>query len=318
MALARYRDCHEAVLRWAARGRPPADEPGWDALVEQFLEMLYAHGEGAATARYVLFGVIFILGYPRSEATFPRSRRALQGFKRLSPEGMRDPPPAAALWLLAEVLASTANSEDALLTAVLLLLAYDCYLRPSEGLALRRVDVTRPRSAAGVRDWSIVIAPPDGAPAKNKQFDCGVMPGFNGRRWAVALLQALYETCGPDGRLFRGLTLARAEAAVRAARRTLDLGVSVDLHGARHCGPSHDAYFFKTELAVIQARGRWVLLESCRRYNKPAKLSRQLSKLDAGLLRRARILEGRLPVVLGTRLRRTAPPGRKRKLRVLG
>ena len=40
-----------------------------------------------------------------------------------------------------------------------------------------------------------------------------------------------------------------------------------------------------------KARGRWMLLESCRRDNKPAELLRQLSKLDVTLLRRARILE---------------------------
>ena len=53
---ARYQDCYDAVLRWASWGRPPPDEQGWDRLVERFLEMLYANGEGAGTARYVLLG----------------------------------------------------------------------------------------------------------------------------------------------------------------------------------------------------------------------------------------------------------------------
>ena len=102
------------------------------------------------------------------------------------------------------------------------------------------------------------------------------------------------------------------------ARRALNLSGAVDLHGAWRFGPSLDAYFFKTELPVNQARGCWMLLESCRRYNKPAILLRQLRELDAQLLRRARILETRLPRAIRARLRHAAPPGRKRELRVLG
>ena len=282
--LARYRECSEAVASFArSAGLPTVSHHDWDVATERFLERLYAAGDGAATARYVLFGVIFVNDLPaRSALTMPLSRKALQGFIRLVPERMRDPPPLAALWILVHELLEGAPGAAAVGAAAALLLGFDAYLRPSETLKLLREHVTAPRRVAGVQDWVITVAPAGGEPAKNKQFDCGVVVGAHGRRWARDILEALYRRAAPGQALLGEVTLAQLEAAVRLARgrAMLPSKLSLDLHAARHAGPSHDAYFHGARIEELQARGRWAILESCRRYAKPAKLLRGIAMLS--------------------------------------
>ena len=51
-------------------------------------------------------------------------------------------------------------------------------------------------------------------------------------------------------------------------------------HSLRHGGPSLDVYQGALDLEGARARGRWLVLNSCKRYAKSATLLRQVAKLS--------------------------------------
>ena len=51
-------------------------------------------------------------------------------------------------------------------------------------------------------------------------------------------------------------------------------------HGLRHTGPSYDFATHKSPLHDLQLRGRWLAIESCRRYAKPARLLQGVAVLS--------------------------------------
>ena len=58
-------------------------------------------------------------------------------------------------------------------------------------------------------------------------------------------------------------------------------------HSVRHAGPSEDAFHKRADLAAIQKRGRWGSSKSVVRYEKGAKLLRQLSFVPERLLKKS-------------------------------
>ena len=257
-------------------------------MLDKFLEALYLGGEGLAAARYALYGTAFVLELvTRSPLVLPLSKAALKGFKTLCPESTRDPPPWEAIFLLAMSLVTGKLVRVNVLVAILVLLAFDCYLRPSEALNLRKQDVTAPRSGTRNCSWSLVIAPQGGAPAKNRQFDAGVVVGGSGRDFVAIVLEALYLRTAAGSLLFEGVSLSVLESVFRSRRAALGFNdLTLVPHGLRHAGPSHDFHYNQVGLPALQARGRWLSADSVRRYAKPAMLLRQLAKVSAADLDR--------------------------------
>ena len=105
---------------------------------------------------------------------------------------------------------------------------------------------------------------------------------------ASALLAALHS-------LFGGLQLQRYEEGFHDVLGLQRLHAVP--HSVRHAGPSEDAFHKRVDLAAIQRRGRWGggFTKSVVRFEKGAKLPRQLSFVPERLLKKARSLEFRLP-----------------------
>ena len=276
----RYFAAFLAFVVWTARKlSESAGASSTDAWLVEYIEFLYLSGESPAAARYALYGTCFQKDLnSRDPAISPLSKKTLKAFVKKDPEHMRDPAPLEVVWFAANWLFSL-HTVDGLLAAAFLLIAFDCYLRPTEGLDLEREHVTPPRRNTNNKFWSLVIYPVGGnKPAKNQQFDCGVTAGAHGRDWLPALLEALYKRAKPKGKLFRGLTLAKLDRLLSEFSEAT--GLKLVAHMVRHSGPSHDAFYFKVPIEDIRVRGRWVCVESCRRYMKPAMLLRALGLLD--------------------------------------
>ena len=79
------------------------------------------------------------------------------------------------------------------------------------------------------------------------------------------------------------------------AATRVGLPIHVSPHSLRHAGPSHDAWFFKDSLDLIQARGRWLCKESVRRYSKPAGMLRTAATLTIAQKQEARRISKELP-----------------------
>ena len=128
----------------------------------------------------------------------------------------------------------------------------------------------------------MVVAPQGGAPAKNRQFDAGVVVGGSDRAFVAGILEAVFHRTPDGGLLFDGVSLSSLESVFRSKRTMLGFNdLQFVPHGLRHAGPSHDFHYNQVSLAALQARGRWLSPDSVRRYAKPAMLLRQLAKVAA-------------------------------------
>ena len=285
-----------------ARGLPTGSDEQLDVVLNAFAEREFLRGVGSGSTRFAIFGTAYMRDKPsRDPAVFPLARRALAGFGRRVPAGTRDPPPLEAVWVLADRLLDV-GSPAAVQAAAFTLLAFDCYLRPSEGLWLERRHVNEPLARTRNRSFSLVIAPQGDEPAKNNTFDAGVVAAFQDRPFIAVLLRALVCKLRPQDRLFDQIDLPQVELLFRQYG-DVD-GVRLDPHSLRHGGPSHDFHYHGVELASIQARGRWHSAASVRRYSKPAMLLRQLRRLTPASLELAKRAERSLPARLCSALRR--------------
>lgn len=254
-----------------------------DAWLERFLDLLASHGEHAWVGRNLVFGYIWRYALPPgSPLTLPAAKQALRGWLRVAPGGSRDPIPWLVVAGMAHWLVNTASSE-ALLAATAFVVSADMYLRPTECLRIARQHIFAPVKRSRYADWSIVIFPFDeGIPSKTYTYDHTVTAGTPaaGRGFVRDVIEVLFRTTAA-GRVFAGLELQRYEFWVREASRAVGVqSLRPSPHGARHCGPSEDAYLAVRSLDEIKHRGRWAAPQSVERYSKFGALLRQLNKLS--------------------------------------
>jgi integrase len=284
----RYLDCFNKVKMFASQSkRRCVTSDDWDVTVEAYIETVYRQGGTPTIARYAIYGCAFCLDYPpRAATTFPKSKQALKGFVKRAPEKSRDPVPYEAVVIVADALVSVGDYYHCL-CAALLLVIFDGYLRLGEALAIRKSDVTPPKRGSQATSWCVCVAPSSGlVPAKNAEFDAGVIVGAFDRAGVSRILAAVYSHTQDNDCLF-------ALISASVFRKTLADFISACClkkvgftpHCLRHGGPSHDVYYHGSTLSAVQQRGRWLAAASVRRYAKPAMLLRRLSLLtDAQVL----------------------------------
>ena len=184
----RYEASYADVVRFLGRAVPSAKSmDAWDLALEAYIEKLYLAGDRISVARYAFHGVAFVNEWPRKDPSLmPRARLALLGFARSSPEHCRDPPCMEQVILAIDYFLNRAVGDQLLLCAMAAAhawLSLDCYLRPSEGLAIVGAAISRPRAGAAAQGWALTIAPRGGPPAKNRRFDASVVVGARDRGW---------------------------------------------------------------------------------------------------------------------------------------
>ena len=122
----------------------------------------------------------------------PRVNRALQGWLRMAPPGVRLPLPEEGVSAVAVLMARAGFFELALLT----MLAMDAYLRPVEavGLKVRSLVPSAPHLGYPCSITAPLLAPwVDGVPTKTRQFDESVLLDSPRRRWMNGLLETARE-----------------------------------------------------------------------------------------------------------------------------
>ncbi|CAK0850120.1 unnamed protein product [Prorocentrum cordatum] len=130
----RYEAAYADVVRFLGRCVPSAKSlEAWDRALEDYIEKLYLAGDRITVARYAFHGVAFVNEWPRRDPSLlPRSRLALLGFARSSPEHCRDPPCMEQVYLAIDYFIGRAAGQDLLLYAMAAAHAWisvDCYLR---------------------------------------------------------------------------------------------------------------------------------------------------------------------------------------------
>ena len=122
-----------------------------------------------------------------------------------------------------------------------------------------------------------------------------------GRAWVGPLLSSLVEG-RPAAAPVVSLSLADWERAFAKAVKALDLvALRATPHCLRHGSASTDFALGLRTLDAIQRKGRWKASASVRRYEKSGRLSAQVSRIPAHILRASRIAVDTLPALLSAR-----------------
>ena len=306
--LSAYTTAVERFETWARqRCLPFNDMRGADLALTLYFSERYLEGERPAAGRYTRYGYLLLRTGCDGDRNgdMPESRRALQGWAHLDPGRSRDPLPD----IVAHWIASWLVDQDELEAAFAVMLQYDTYGRPSEVLNLMRLDFTTPQPAAGPlfgNDWTVNLAnSADGRTRKNGELDDSVRIGSPGRLWMRDVTQLYLKGCRGPGRIFN-LTLTHYERLFRSAAKALDLAALKPCpHAVRHSGPSHDTWARTLQLSEVKKRGGWKHDKSVARYEKHAKLLRQLelmsSRAQTTALRATRALPLKLLAALRKR-----------------
>ncbi|CAE7232165.1 unnamed protein product, partial [Symbiodinium sp. CCMP2592] len=300
--LARYKRHWEEMepMMLDGRGRLRALARIDQALAEH-LEDLYRDGEDLATARYAVAAALFFrpeLGSP-AMTHLPKVKQSLAGWSKLCPPRSRLPIPYAVVALLA----LHALSLGLLEIAIYLLLTFSLYMRPSEGLRLRKKDVVRPSSRqAGFQHWSVVLHPLEvGVCSKTQEFDECLqldLPYHQPLGPATYKLLRLHQKRGEE-HIFT-ITLENVTQFLERAQIELELKGLGELqpYRLRHGGASHDFVSKLRDLASIQMRGRWRSQSSVRRYQKGGRLTQLMQTLTPHVKRAAESAVRKLPAAL--------------------
>lgn len=250
----RYFGAIAEFLSWAdGQGEEPADLTELDELGCDYIHHLYDTNRGRSTAANLLFGLKFYL--PAARRRLHRMTLALRGWERLHPS-VSFPP---LTWELCCAMAVRATKAGYPVHGLGMLVQFDCLLRLSELVALKREDVVfegdsrYPRDFKGCllclrstktgRDQSVTVEDPH----------------------VLALLRAHCDTLQPGDRVFN----FRADNYRRIFKRVAgSLGLSARYvpHSCRHGGATRLYQRDPLSIEAIKLRGRWKSVESAKRY----------------------------------------------------
>ena len=180
---------------------------------------------------------------------------------------------------------------------MLLLLAFDCYLRPCDVNRLQKGNYVAPQNVAGAaKGWTLVLNPLEGkVPSKNGSFDDSLLVGHGRRRWLNRVVGSFLRPRA-DASPLLGFDDRKTRRLIAHFSKKLELGpLHLSFHGLRHGGPSTDFLEGTLSIEDIQRRGRWKSLSSVRRYEKHGRLSAQLSRLTDSQKRVASLASVALP-----------------------
>ena len=275
-----------------------------DLILTEHLEALFRDGEDLATARYVVAAVLFFRPELRSPGMtlLPKVKQSLAGWSKLCPPRSRLPIPYPVVALLA----MHALSLGLLEMTIYLLLTFALYMRPGEGLRLRKMDVVRPSSRqAGFQFWSVVLHPLEmGVSSKTQEYDECLqldLPYHKPLGAATFKLLRLHQKRAED--LIFTITLEDVTQFLDQAQQDLELKRLGELqpYRLRHGGASHDFVSKLRDLAAIQMRGRWRSQSFVRRYQKGGRLTQLMQALPEHVRKSAESAVQKLPAALAAR-----------------
>ncbi|CAE7893669.1 hypothetical protein AK812_SmicGene22743 [Symbiodinium microadriaticum] len=251
-----------------------------ETILCQQLEELFLDGCNLASGQYLIAAVIFFNLSLKSHP-MPRVKQSLQGWRKLAPPQARLPIPYEAVALMAQM----AFAKGLISIGLFLLLAFALYLRPSEGLRLRKRDVIKPVQKRGTSShWQFVLNPlEEGVPSKTQEFDETLQLDLKYHR---GLGEAIHRCLGLD-KLSSNQKIFQLESKdindfMMLARVQLNLQPLGHLHlyRLRHGGASYDYNNHFRDLASVQQRGRWKSHNSVRRYQKGGRLAQLFAALS--------------------------------------
>ena len=261
--------CHFLGLTWT-------DTESLDATVITFMTAMFLDGEGVHSGAVLVAALRHLYGKAMS---LPRAARALTGWRRLAPPRQRLPLPRAAMFAIAGALMAEGRTQMALAVA----LAFSCYLRPIELMALRGGHLVPPVASLGLPTWGLVLHDSAlGIPGKTGAWDAAVAIDLDSFLWPP--LHALKLGRKETEPLWDFSADQLRRSFKEACHRLCLDNITDHLYGLRHGGASDDMLRSRRSLLCIKERGRWASDTSLKRYAKATLLQRETSKVPAEVL----------------------------------
>lgn len=259
----RYKDAVLHFVEWvAARGDDFSTVQELDVLASAYISFLYRRNRQRSPAAGVNLRYGLQMLMPEIKPIgLPITDQALKGWARLRPGKSWPPIPLSAV----QAVAAHLSELGELRAAVGILLAFECYLRPSELLALCPSDIMFPddrRIHVGRR----LDSPPEPI-IRLQHTKTGRDQSVTVRDSEIQrLLRVVVDETADGERLFpyKHATLRRLFQQGCAALHMEHNGFV--LHSLRHGGATLDYASGRLKLEDIMLRGRWEASKSARRY----------------------------------------------------
>ena len=292
-------------------GKTADNEMEMDSVLIRLFDNWFLEGEGLSIGQKSLAALIYFRPHFGRGAgcRLVGARQALRGWRRLDPPVSRLPLP----WAIVAMISNHLCLQNQYESALICLLCFFTYFRPSEPFKLLGKHIIPPVLLAGPghQYWAITLHPYELAqPSKTQEFDESVLldrpeswflgPLLHRQAWHMGLENPLFRTSQ--------LQLGAAWRAACASLQLSDGGLCPTPYQLRHAGASWEFAAGHRNLAEVQRRGRWRATASVRRYEKGGRLTEQLNKLKPQMRAHAIACgDAIVNVVCGLRLPLTAP-----------
>ena len=230
-----------------------------DKALTKYFHFLYNHGYGVSRAISLFSAILFF--YPQYHNQLNVSYQAWRGWKRMEPSVHKP----ALSWELTVLIAATTARDYGIHYALIILLSFDCYLRPKEATLLQCDDIfIKPKSNVDHHDnndYSIAIRIKKGKRDQNATL-------YINNPSIAKLLYQYYLYRRPlsfSNNSFFGISYVNYLSIFKKVISHMDLPSSIKPHSMRHSGVTHD-YLHGVEFARLRERGRWSSDNTLRSY----------------------------------------------------
>ena len=249
------------------------------------------HGEKLKAALAALFPLLM----PPGRLVHPLFDRTLRGWRRVAPTFARTGYPEGVSYAISGQLMRMGKFSEALLNVV----CFSTYLRPSSALGLRTADLIPPPPGGGsaaVNRWTLLVAPTEREEStKTGDYDMAVVlddtrePELGQMLQAQAMrMRVAHQSTeeDDDGQVPLWQFTARSYVASwREAVAGLGLqAICTTPYQARHGGPSRDLQSRLRTEAEVAARGWWKTPASVRNYAKPSRMNKVAQQAGKSIL----------------------------------
>lgn len=255
-----------------------------DIAMVEYLDLLFLEGATIEEGQKALAAWQWLNPmYPRGAGQhLVRSKKALQGWKKLAPAVTLPPLPLIWMALIIEALCLLGFPP---MGAALALMFFP-YLRPGEAFKLKERDLVPPALAG--QKWALNLHPSDRHEKSKIQLpDEAFALDSRDALWLGPLL-AMLRTRQPDAPLFKCGYHEFKKSFEKAQAMIGFQVVRYVLYQARHGGPSHDRREQFQTMMEVKQRGRWQTEDSLRRYEAHARLQQEELKESEAMRRRGR------------------------------
>ena len=262
--------CKESGESW-----PPRAED-LDPLLPDYMDLLYLQGRGPQEGEKTVAAVEY--NFIAAKGNMFRAKRALKGWRKVSPAQSRPPLPRVAMFGGLMNLLAAGLHDMALMTLV----AFFLCLRPGEAIDLKGTNMIKPVKSAGLQFQWVRVAVREqegGRPDKVGVYDNCIPFDLPSMHWIGDLLLQKAKALPKNKELIFQFSMGEYRKQFSKAASFLGLN-GFHPYQLRHGGATEDMTSGARDHNSIKSRGRWRTDPSVRRYAKVGRVQELLNQIS--------------------------------------